>query len=110
MKLRVSPAWLRAPTHDDLQSQARQYLELRGWLVIDTHDDKHRPAEDGVSDHIAMRRGRNLLLEYKVGRDKLRPSQIDFSDRAIRCGLEVHEVRTLDDVIRIEQQAEEGSR
>lgn len=102
MKLRVSPAWLRSPTHDDLQSQARKYLELRGWLVIDTHDDRHPPAEPGVSDHICLRRAHpGLLLEYKVGRDKLRPSQIDFADRAIARGVEVHEVRTMDDVIRI---------
>lgn len=104
MKLRVSAAWLRAPTHDDLQAQARQYLELRGWMVLDTHDDRHPPADPGVSDHICLHRGREgLLIEYKTGRDKLRPSQVDFADRAIARGIEVHEARSIDDVIRIER-------
>ncbi len=106
MKINLPAAWLNplAPqTHDDLEAQARQYLELRGWLVVCTHDDHHPPAEPGVTDHIAARPGVLLLLEYKTGRDKLRPAQIEFADRAIRCGLEVHEIRSLDDVIRLDR-------
>lgn len=105
MKINLPATWLRvglAPTHDDIESQAYQYLTLRGWLVIRTHDDQHPPVEPGVSDFIALRRGRELLLEFKTGRDKPRPSQIDFADRAIRCGLEVHEVRMLDEVIALD--------
>ncbi len=107
MKLRVSRAWL-APeqNHDELECQARQYLELRGWLVVSTHDDHHPPAEPGVTDHIAARPGVVLLLEYKTGRDKLRPAQIEFADRAIRCNVPVHEVRTFEELVAIVEQSE----
>jgi hypothetical protein len=65
----------RALTHDELVAQAVQYLEYRGWLVIVTHDARHRPAEPGVTDLIAMRRGANLLVEIKIDDDVLRPSR-----------------------------------
>ncbi len=107
MKLH-SRAWTSTEqTHDELERQARQYLELRGWLVVSTHDDRHPPAEPGVTDHIAGRPGVLLLLEYKTGRDKLRPSQIEFADRAIRCNIPVHEVRALDELIAIVDRIEE---
>jgi hypothetical protein len=99
IRMRDDPT--RALTHDELLQQAAQYLELFGWLIIPTHDAWHRPLIPGITDLIAMRRGMNLLLEAKIGRDKLRPAQIDFANRAIRCGLEVHVVRSLDEVIEI---------
>jgi hypothetical protein len=86
--------------HDELEAQCYQYLTLLGWLVVRTHDGKHHPRELGVTDLIAPAKG-SLLLEIKRGRDKLRPDQIAFADRAIRCGLEVHEIRSLDEVIAI---------
>lgn len=87
-------------THAELEFQAYQYLTLRGWLVIRTHDAKHHPREPGVVDLLAPAPG-SLLLELKVGRDKQSREQLDFADRAIRCGLEVYEIRSLDDVIRL---------
>lgn len=91
----------RAIDHDELERQCIQCLTLFGWLVIPTHGPRHRSIVPGITDLIALRRGQCLLLEVKVGRDKLRPDQVDFADRAIRCGVEVRVVRTLDEVIAI---------
>ena len=91
----------RQLTHDELEDQAYQYLTLLGWLVVRTHGPKNHPFELGVTDHIATRPGCTLRPGYKIGRDKLRPDQIRFADRAIRCGLEVHEIRSLEEVIAI---------
>lgn len=88
----------RALTHDELVAQAVQYLEYRGWLVLPTHDARHRPLVPGISDLIAMRPGKNLLLEMKIDRDKLREDQEAFADRAIARGLEVHVVRSLEEL------------
>ncbi len=88
----------RALTHDELVAQAVQYLEYRGWLVIVTHDARHRPAEPGVTDLIAMRRGANLLVEIKIDDDVLRPEQIAFADRAIARGVEPHVIRTFEEL------------
>jgi len=87
-----------ALTHDELVAQAAQYLEYRGWLVLITHDARHRPLVPGISDLIAMRRARNLLLEIKIDRDDLRADQIAFADRAIARGLEVHVVRSFEEL------------
>ena len=87
--------------HDELVAQAAQYLELRGWLVFRSHGPRNRPRDPGITDIIAMRRSANLLIEVKVGRDKQSRGQFDFLDKAIRCGLQVYVVRSIDDVIRI---------
>lgn len=104
MKIRLRDDPTRQLAHDELVAQAAQYLELHGLLVIVTHDAKHRPVEPGITDLIALAPG-SLLLEAKVGRDKLRPDQIEFRNRAIRCGLDVHEVRSLDEVIAIDHRS-----
>ena len=88
----------RGLTHDELVAQAAQYLEYRGWLVVVTHDHRHRPLTPGITDLIAMRRNGNVLLEAKIGRDVLRPEQIEFRDRAIRRGVDVHEFRSLEEL------------
>ena len=94
-------------THDELVAQAAQYLEYRGWLVIVTHGPRNHPRQPGVTDLIAMRRRANLLVEIKIDRDKPRPDQLEFADHAIRCGLEVYVVRTLDDLVAIVHRCEE---
>ncbi|MCE5190275.1 MAG: hypothetical protein LLG08_00590 [Actinomycetia bacterium] len=88
----------RALTHDELVAQAMQYLEYRGWLVLPTHDARHRPLVPGITDIIAMRRARNLLLEIKTAEDELREDQVAFADRAIARGLEVHVVRSFEEL------------
>lgn len=88
----------RALTHDELVAQARQYLEYRGWLVLPTHDARHRPVVPGITDLIAMKRARNLLVEVKIDRDKLREDQEAFADHAIACGLEVHVIRSIEEL------------
>jgi len=88
----------RALTHDELVAQAVQYLEYRGWLVLITHDARHRPLVPGITDIIAMRRARNLLLEIKTAEDDLREDQVAFADRAIARGLAVHVVRSFEEL------------
>jgi len=95
-------------SHDELEAQAAQYLEYRGWRVIVTHGPRNRPRQRGVSDLIACRPRRNLLVEIKTDRDQLRPEQIEFANRAISRGLEVHVVRTFDDLVAIVHRYEEA--
>lgn len=94
-------------SHDELEAQAVQYLEYRGWLVVQTHGPRNRPRQRGVSDLIACRPRRNLLVEIKTDRDQLRPDQLEFADRAIRRGLEIHVVRSLDDLVALVHRYEE---
>lgn len=96
--LRDDPS--RAPTHDELLRQAAQYLEYRGFLAVITHDAKHRPCTPGVFDLLALAPG-SIIVDAKTGRDKLQPEQQDFADRAIRCGIHVHELRSIDDLVAI---------
>lgn len=85
--------------HSLLVLQTHDYLTLHGWLVIRTHGSKQVPVEAGVCDMVALRGGHTLLLELKVGHDRLKPKQIQFRDRARAHGYEVIEVRSLEDVI-----------
>ena len=85
-------------SHNELEHQVYQYLVLRGWLVIHTHDSRHHPCEPGVPDLIALRMGTALLLEVKAGKDRMSSDQVNFRDRAISRGITVHEVRSLDEV------------
>ena len=97
----------RELTHDELVVQAVQYLEYRGWLVIQTHGPHNRPKQRGVTDLVACRPHKNLLVEIKTGDDQLRPDQLEFADRAIRRGLEIHVVRCFDDLVALVHRYEE---
>ena len=52
---------------------------------------------------------RAIGLEVKVGRDKMRPSQIEWARRGAVVGLVVHEVRSLNEAIRHVELARRGT-
>lgn len=96
---RVATQMMMNVAHNRLANQVYEYLVSSDWFVIRTHDERQVPIEAGICDMIALRAGHTLLLELKAGRDKLKPKQIQFRDRARRHGYDVVEVRSLEDVI-----------
>jgi hypothetical protein len=49
----------------DIQRHIKAHLELRGWLVIETHGPFNRPAHEGITDLIAVKYGFTVWIECK---------------------------------------------
>jgi hypothetical protein len=97
---RLPASFAAEPTHASLIRDIVKYLELRGWLVIQT------PAggiigEPGVADLIALRRGSVMFVEAKMGRDKLSTDQLRFRGAVRDHGCYYLEARSLDDMIAV---------
>jgi len=80
------------------------YLRMLGWHVVVFSTYKRMPASvAGWPDIVAFMRDCVLLVECKVGRCALRPSQVAFRERiSPHCGQHVRYIvaRTIDDVMR----------
>ena len=87
-----------ALTHADLVRQVVQYLRLRQWLVVQTPRGGI-PGVPGFPDVIAFKDARVLLVEAKVGADKLDYYQVRMKASLERAGFAVVEARSLQDVI-----------
>lgn len=59
----------------DIQKYVKSHLELRGWLVIETHNSWYRPAQRGITDLIAIKHGFVVFVECK--RPTYRPCPSD---------------------------------
>ena len=86
-------------THTDLIRQVVQYLRLCGWFVVQTPRGGIRGVP-GFPDVIAFKAARVLLVEAKVGADKMDYYQLRMKASFERAGFVVIEARSLDDVIR----------
>jgi hypothetical protein len=95
-RLRFDPT--AALTHTTLIQMIREYLQLRSWFVCVTP----RGGIEGLAgfpDVIAFKSARCLLVEAKVGADKMDYYQLRMKASLERAGFTVIEARSLDDVI-----------
>lgn len=86
----------RACAVDANQGEIVDVLRQLGWDVIDMHGAAQYVP--GFPDLIAARGGEVLLIEVKVGREKLTPDEADFW-AAHSAYLPLRVVRTAEDVI-----------
>lgn len=93
--------------HDDLVRSIRLYLsEIGGLSVkIDTpgllYDRNGTPVKigkKGVLDIVATIKGRFVAIDAKVGKDRLKPDQINFADAVTRAGGIAFAAWSVDDV------------
>lgn len=93
--------------HDDLVRSIRLYLSEMGALSvkIDTpgllYDRNGTPVKigkKGVLDVIASIKGRFVAIDAKIGRDRLKPDQVNFADAVERAGGIAFAAWSVDDV------------
>ena len=96
----------------EIQKAIVQYLILSKWLVVRinsgaqavdgrflrTYTIENNGRSSGMPDVIAVKDGRWLLLEVKTSKGRLSESQQDFHQLATAYGVQVHVVRSIDDV------------
>ena len=70
----------------DIQARVKSLLELKGFLVIETHGPFNRPAHEGITDIIAVKYGYTVFIECK------RPSWNYCKDGNIPSRTEVKEI------------------
>ena len=70
----------------DIQARVKSLLELKGFLVIDTHGPFNRPAHEGITDIIAVKYGFVCWIECK------RPSWNYCKDGNVPSRTEVKEI------------------
>ena len=63
-----------------------------------TYTIENNGRSSGMPDVIAVKDGRWLLLEVKTNKGRLSDSQQDFHELAATYGIEVHVVRSVEDV------------
>lgn len=85
------------PTHSDLQKQAKDYLQFKGWAVM--HHQAGLGTYKGISDLSAIKDGVTIYVEVKAGKDRLRKDQQEFKDMIERQGGVFVEYRRLEDLI-----------
>ena len=49
----------------NIQTYVKESLELKGWVVVETHDAWHHPRTDGITDLIAVKYGFHVWIECK---------------------------------------------
>lgn len=100
--------------HSRVESECYQYLTALRFLVIRTHSSRNPPAENGIADLLAIRKGHIripefvdpvstapviIAVEIKAGRDPLRDDQSVWLGKAREQGVIILVVRSLDELI-----------
>lgn len=84
----------------DLEGDILVAMKRMGVLCWRTHDAKHRPCEQGVSDIVGCRKGGQMVaVEVKSDGGRVSPLQLDFLDRLRYMGALTCVARTVDDVL-----------
>jgi predicted RecB family endonuclease len=87
--------------HSLLQRMILDYLNaLPDTFAFPTHSAKDRPVHPGVSDIIAVRKGRMVAVEVKVGRDKPSMEQVAFKTAVVRGGGKYIEARAVEEIVK----------
>jgi len=87
-------------TEVQLERQVLDGLRSHGWHAWRTHDAKHRPATIGVTDIEAVKDGRFLAIECKVGNAQPTVEQQTHIGLLRAAGHAVVVARSWDDVER----------
>ena len=89
-----------------LQSQIVELLQRAGWFAfVVSRPDRRTTAKKGLPDIWASRKSRSMWIEVKLPKGKLSPDQEQFRDECLRQGVEWHEARSVDDVMKILKEA-----
>jgi len=83
-----------------VQRQIVDGLRARGYEVIVTHDSKHRPIVQGISDIIAVLSDRVMFIECKGEDGRVSKEQMDFLSRMRGLGHIAIVACNFDDVAR----------
>jgi hypothetical protein len=101
--MKRAPDWRQqvaeSTTHARLLLHIVTYLKLTGWFVIVTPKGGI-PGMPGMPDLWALKAGRVMFVEVKVGRDKMSVDQLRVAAELEERGYPVLEARSLDDVMR----------
>lgn len=94
--------------HDDLVRSIRLYLSEIGalsihvptpGLVFDRNGKQIKLGKKGVLDIAACLNGRFIAIDAKIGRDKLKPDQVNYANAVTRSGGIAFAAWSVDDVI-----------
>jgi len=89
-------------TEAELQAQIIEIMKRFGWFAfIVSRPDKRTTAKKGLPDIWASKAGRSMWVEVKLPKGVLSPGQEYFRDDCVRQGVEWHEVRSVEDVLKI---------
>jgi len=84
-------------TEAQVQRQVVDGLKARGALVIVTHDSKHRPILQGITDIIAVLSDRVMFIECKGEGGKASEDQMSFIGRVRALGHDAFIATSWDD-------------
>lgn len=82
-----------------IKRTVREFLEWHKWEVVQFQEGPF--GEPGVSDLLAIRRGRHLFLEIKTTTGNQSPNQKEFAAKINRGGGEYYIIRDVDDLERV---------
>jgi Holliday junction resolvase len=77
-----------------------QYIRMRGFLVLRTHDSRHKPVEEGIPDLLVYGSNpwRHTWVEVKMPKGKLSPAQAEMHAALTERGARVIVARSVADV------------
>jgi hypothetical protein len=96
-------ATVESMTHDQLVAWCVEFLNRRrGSYAYETHGGwRNKPKVPGIFDVANIRDGRSHYYEIKIGKDRVRPDQLEFRDRVRRAGGHAAIVRSPEDLVSI---------
>lgn len=83
-----------------IKKDVKEALKKMGWFVFHIHQQSYH-AHKGISDLIALKKGRTIYLEIKTPIGKTSKAQVEFGDMITEAGGEYYIVRSLEDLIAI---------
>ena len=97
------------PSERQIQRQIVDYLQLNGWLTIQTYLGSTRGGsvwmQKGMPDLCAIKDGRHIWLEVKTPKGRLSAEQVRLHNDMREAGAEVYVVRDVKDVLQIVKSA-----
>lgn len=84
------------PNHSELQKQAKEYLQLKGWSVM--WHQAGLGTYEGISDLSAIKNGVTIYVEIKTENDRLSKKQREFKEMIEQNGGTFIEYRRLEDL------------
>ena len=90
--------YLMAESENKVRDEVRGALKKMGWFIFHIHQKGYR-CYPGISDYIAIRRGRHVFLEIKTGTGKLSKAQRDFERNIKEQGGEYIVATGIDDLM-----------
>lgn len=97
---RLSCAKTNTVKESDIQSQIKQYLQLRGWFVVKIHQSLG--SYKGIADLYALRSGKHVWIEVKTPKGTQSEHQVKFEKFIKLHGGKYILARSVEDVMELE--------